>query len=129
MVGRIARVRRRVLFLSATLAVAWVLMATPAVWAQSAGSTIHGTVKDESGGAMPGVTVTLKSPALQVPQLVVVSDSDAISVRRVAGWFVTGSPLSWPGSRASSSPTFGYIGFVAAPTQRWASADSKNRSP
>ena len=74
MVSRIAHVvRRRALFLSATLAVASLLIATPAVWAQSAGSTIHGTVKDESGGAMPGVTVTLKSPALQVPQLAVVN--------------------------------------------------------
>ena len=45
-------------------------------WAQSAGSTIHGTVKDESGAAMPGVTVTLSSPSLQVGQIVVVSEAD-----------------------------------------------------
>ena len=35
--------------------------------AQSA--SLVGRVTDESGAAMPGVTVTIKSPALQVPQL------------------------------------------------------------
>ena len=52
-----------------------VLMTTPG-WAQSARSTIHGAVKDETGAAMPGVTVTLSSPALQVGQIVVVSEVD-----------------------------------------------------
>jgi hypothetical protein len=37
-------------------------------------SGIEGRVTDESGGAMPGVTVTLRSPALQAPQLETVSD-------------------------------------------------------
>lgn len=45
-------------------------------WAQSAGSTIHGIVKDESGAAMPGVTVTLSSSSLQVRQIAVVSEAD-----------------------------------------------------
>jgi hypothetical protein len=49
--------------------------AVPA-WAQSAGSTIQGTVKDESGAAMPGVTVTISSPSLQVAQVVAVSGDD-----------------------------------------------------
>lgn len=31
---------------------------------------ITGTVTDESGSALPGVTITVTSPALQVPQLV-----------------------------------------------------------
>jgi hypothetical protein len=44
--------------------------------AQSALSTIHGTVRDESGAAMPGVTVTLSSPSLQVGEIVVVSEAD-----------------------------------------------------
>jgi hypothetical protein len=52
-----------------------VLMTAPAL-AQSALSTIHGAVKDESGAAVPGVTVTLTSPALQVGQIAVVSESD-----------------------------------------------------
>ncbi len=44
-------------------------------WAQSVGSgTIHGIVKDESGGTLPGVTATLTSPALQLPQVVAVTD-------------------------------------------------------
>src|SRR5262245_8241547 len=44
--------------------------------AQSGGSSgvIHGTVQDESGAALPGVTATLSSPALQVRQVVVASD-------------------------------------------------------
>ena len=51
-------------------------MAVPVCLAQSALSTIHGTVKDESGAAMPGVTVTLTSPSLQVGQIVAVSEAD-----------------------------------------------------
>ena len=44
--------------------------------AQSVSSgTIEGTVKDESNSVLPGVTVTLTSPQLQVGQLVQVSDS------------------------------------------------------
>src|SRR5216684_871046 len=35
--------------------------------------SITGTVKDESGAALPGVTVTVTSPALQIPQLVQVT--------------------------------------------------------
>lgn len=56
-------------------ALAW-LAAAPCVpaFAQSAvNSTIHGTVTDESGAALPGVTVTLTSPAIQVPQMVEVT--------------------------------------------------------
>src|SRR5882762_11721864 len=48
---------------------------TPA-FAQSVSSgTIEGTIKDESNAVLPGVTVTVTSPALQVGQLVQVSDS------------------------------------------------------
>ncbi|HXI32152.1 MAG TPA: carboxypeptidase-like regulatory domain-containing protein, partial [Vicinamibacterales bacterium] len=35
-----------------------------------------GKVVDESGGAMPGVTVTVKSPQLQVPQMTTVTGVD-----------------------------------------------------
>src|ERR1700723_1382206 len=35
--------------------------------------SITGTVKDESGATLPGVTVTVTSPALQVPQIVQVT--------------------------------------------------------
>ena len=37
-------------------------------------SGIEGRVTDDSGGALPGVTVLLRSPALQAPQLETVSD-------------------------------------------------------
>jgi hypothetical protein len=52
------------------------ILSAPPAWAQSALSTIHGTVKDEQGAAMPGVTVTISSPALQVGQIVVTSEAD-----------------------------------------------------
>ncbi len=37
-------------------------------------SSIDGIVTDQSGGALPGVTVTATSPALQVQQLTTVTD-------------------------------------------------------
>lgn len=47
------------------------------VWGQSAQSaSLIGKVTDESGGAMPGVTVTVKSPVLQVPQVNTVTGVD-----------------------------------------------------
>jgi hypothetical protein len=47
-----------------------------AAFAQSVSSgTIEGTVKDESNAVLPGVTVTVTSPQLQVGQLVQVSDA------------------------------------------------------
>ena len=54
----------------------WLVFIAGPASAQSALSTIHGTVRDESGAAMPGVTVTLSSPSLQVGQIVVVSEAD-----------------------------------------------------
>jgi len=48
-----------------------------AAFAQSNSSgTIQGTVKDASGGALPGVTETLTSPALQVKQVTAVTDTE-----------------------------------------------------
>src|SRR5262245_38557720 len=45
--------------------------------AQSVSSgTIHGVIKDESGGVLPGVTATLTSPQLQVRELVQVTDAE-----------------------------------------------------
>ena len=37
---------------------------------------IEGTVADETGLALPGVTLTLTSPVLQVPELTVISDAE-----------------------------------------------------
>src|ERR1700704_5516661 len=36
---------------------------------------IEGTVTDDTRGVLPGVTLTLTSPALQVPQMTAVSDT------------------------------------------------------
>jgi uncharacterized surface anchored protein len=60
------------------LVTALVLMVgVPIASAQSAASsTIHGIVKDDTGGALPGVTVTLTSPALQVAQRVTTTEAD-----------------------------------------------------
>jgi hypothetical protein len=45
--------------------------------AQTLGSgSIQGTITDESGAPMPGVTVNASGPALQVPQITVVSAAD-----------------------------------------------------
>ena len=45
--------------------------------AQAVGTaTIQGRITDESAAAVPGVTVTITSPALQVPQIVDVSQTD-----------------------------------------------------
>jgi outer membrane receptor protein involved in Fe transport len=38
-------------------------------------SSIDGVVTDQSGGALPGVTITASSPALQVPQIVTTTDA------------------------------------------------------
>ena len=61
----------------------WILGATLGLFfagtalAQSVSSgTIQGTVRDQSGGVLPGVTATLSSPALQVRELVQVTDSE-----------------------------------------------------
>lgn len=50
-----------------------VLLVTTAV-ASAQDATIQGRVTDESGAAMPGVTVTAKSPALQVASVTTVTD-------------------------------------------------------
>ena len=57
------------LIVTLCLIAAW-LVPSP-LWAQSATNTsaIEGRVIDESGAALPGVTVTIASPALQAPQL------------------------------------------------------------
>lgn len=59
----------------AALALVGVIAAPLAPNAQTS-SAIEGTVRDESGGVLPGVTLTLTSPALQVTQLVEVTDRE-----------------------------------------------------
>ena len=59
-----------------TLCLVAALLAPSPLRAQSATNTsaIEGRVVDESGAALPGVTVTIASPALQTPQLDAQSD-------------------------------------------------------
>lgn len=59
-------------------AVVCLLIASPGLAsAQSVASgAIQGTIRDQSGGVLPGVTATLSSPQLQVPQLVQVTDAE-----------------------------------------------------
>jgi carboxypeptidase family protein/TonB-dependent receptor-like protein len=59
--------------LSWTLALLLTL-STPALGQQVLRGSIAGTIKDESSGALPGVTITVTSPALQVESIVRVSD-------------------------------------------------------
>src|ERR671935_820909 len=69
--------RRVVVFIGA-LAMAMLAASSTPVLAQgsSASGVISGTIRDESGAALPGVTATLKSPALQVAQIVTVTDAE-----------------------------------------------------
>jgi len=48
----------------------------PAIGQTSSSGTIHGAVKDDTGGALPGVTVTIASPALQVGTKAVTTGAD-----------------------------------------------------
>src|SRR5712691_1774894 len=53
-----------------------VINAMPVIAQVSALSSIRGTVSDATGGALPGVTVTLTSPALQVAEIAAVTQAD-----------------------------------------------------
>src|SRR5262245_45815440 len=51
--------------------------ATERAWAQAGTlGNIIGKIADETGGVLPGVTVTATGPALQVPSVSAVSDSE-----------------------------------------------------
>ena len=57
-------------------AAACLLISVGTAFGQSVSSgTIQGTIRDQSGGVLPGVTATLTSPALQVRELVQVTDA------------------------------------------------------
>jgi hypothetical protein len=49
-------------------------LAAPAAAQNISSASIDGIVSDTTGAALPGVTVTITSPALQVPQMVQVTD-------------------------------------------------------
>ena len=52
------------------------LMAKPSAAQFVSTSSIDGTATDQSGATLPGVTVTLSSPSLQVPQLLETTNSE-----------------------------------------------------
>jgi hypothetical protein len=58
------------------LAASLAMTAVPATAQIVRFGSINGAVTDQSGAALPGATVTLTSPALQVPQIVKVTGSD-----------------------------------------------------
>ncbi|MBI1876038.1 MAG: TonB-dependent receptor [Acidobacteria bacterium] len=64
------------LWLVGMLVLSLIAATSPAEAQSTSSSTIHGTIKDDTGGALPGVTVTVKSPSLQVGQMVGISDAD-----------------------------------------------------
>lgn len=66
------RLRAAVLALGVALAV----VDGPAVAQNLSNASIDGVVTDESGAALPGVTVTATSPSLQVPALTQVTDGE-----------------------------------------------------
>ncbi|HEY2933245.1 MAG TPA: TonB-dependent receptor [Acidobacteriota bacterium] len=51
------------------------ILAVPAVWAQTGSSRINGTVKDASGGVVPGVTVTATNEATGVAYTQLTTDA------------------------------------------------------
>jgi len=65
---------RRCLFLG-TIAALLLGCVWPAAAQSVSSGSIQGTIKDESGAVLPGVTITLTSPSLQVPQITQVSDA------------------------------------------------------
>jgi hypothetical protein len=58
------------------LTLCWVVSPSLASAQSVASGTIHGTIRDQSGGVLPGVTATLTSPALQVKQLMQVTGAE-----------------------------------------------------
>ena len=54
----------------------WLAVRGQAAAQSIASSTLNGTVTDSTGGALPGVTIALTSPALQVGQLAAITAAD-----------------------------------------------------
>jgi hypothetical protein len=76
--GRNGAASRGTLLRTLVPAVFVVMSAMPAVAQVTALSSIRGTVSDATGGALPGVTVTLTSPALQVADMVATTQADGM---------------------------------------------------
>ena len=72
-----ANVRSWLVRLLQTVSLCGLLVSAPlAASAQTSNASILGRVVDESGAILPGVTVTATSPALQVPSVVAVTDTN-----------------------------------------------------
>src|SRR5438132_10386100 len=67
-------IRHRFMRIVTAIAVCLFAAATFPAAAQQSAAGIVGQVTDESGGVLPGVTVTAASPALQVREVVAVTD-------------------------------------------------------
>jgi Carboxypeptidase regulatory-like domain len=93
-----------------------------ATFAQSiASSALNGTVKDGTGGALPGVTVMITSPALQVGRMVAITGADG-SYRFVdlpAGTYTARFELQGfkPFTREQLRLTVGFVARVDAVMQ------------
>lgn len=70
----------RVLALAACVATLWAICSAPA-WAQSVDTGVFGSVADESGGVLPGATVTVTNQATGVQNVVVTGASGTYEVR------------------------------------------------
>src|SRR5262245_43582827 len=69
--------RRRIVYLAAFLGFAFLIsfLTEPSIAGQGAApASIIGRVTDGTGAVLPGVTVTATSPALQVPEVIVVTN-------------------------------------------------------
>ena len=76
MIHTSTRVRGRLMLVLLSTVLSQLTAPSALAQGSAASGVISGTIKDESGGALPGVTATLTSPALQVRQMVAVSDSE-----------------------------------------------------
>jgi hypothetical protein len=66
----------RVALAAALVAVSLIGVPSEALAQGAASSTIHGSATDETGAALPGVTITLTSPQLQTQERVTVTEPD-----------------------------------------------------
>ena len=74
--------RSRLLWLCTAVA----LLASPSAgWAQRTTGDIRGVITDESGAVLPGVTVTLRGPAVQGTPTTVLIDAQGRRRRQVFG--------------------------------------------
>jgi hypothetical protein len=67
--------RRAVALVAVTVLASWSMATTVRAQRASSGS-ITGKVVDETGGALPGVTLTGRSPALQLPEVTAITGPD-----------------------------------------------------